>query len=238
MKNSIKQTLGAAALAAMTLSVIGTGGVMARNKSSVLKPDPPTAEKGKSGTIPPEVPTVEKGKTGWMTPPMDSTVFDPCKNPRPNVQCDPRQGGSSAERNKSGTIKTDPVQGEAPPSAEKGIKDPAVKSCGSCGMTGREAAPPATGAPGDTPPPAVDYEKKGKGQHMERPNPPLTERRAHNGPGGTPPPSADYESPSGGQHFDKGRFPRTIHIVALLGAAAATAGIVASSGNRERPTSP
>ena len=30
----------------------------------------------------------------------------------------------------------------APPSAEKGIKDPGVKSCGSCGLTGRQAAPP------------------------------------------------------------------------------------------------
>jgi hypothetical protein len=189
MKNSIKQTLGAAALTAMALSVIGTGGVMAKGgKSAKMEPPPPSAERNKSSK---------------MEPPTDSTVFDPCKNPRPNVQCDPRQGGSSAERNKSGTIKTDPVQGEAPPSAEKGIKDNAIKSCGNCGLTGRVAAPPATGGPGDT-----------------------------------PPPSADYESPGGGQHLDKGRFPRTIHFVALVGGVAATGGILAASDRKVRPTSP
>ena len=30
----------------------------------------------------------------------------------------------------------------APASTEKGIKDPGVKGCGNCGLTGREAAPP------------------------------------------------------------------------------------------------
>jgi hypothetical protein len=47
-----------------------------------------------------------------------------------------------------------------------------------------------------------------------------------------------YESPSGGQHLDKGRFPRTIHIVAILSVAAVgLALLVARSGNNN-PTSP
>jgi hypothetical protein len=47
-----------------------------------------------------------------------------------------------------------------------------------------------------------------------------------------------YENPNGGQHFDKGRFPRTIHIVALLTITAVIAAIVLSKSNDDRPTSP
>jgi hypothetical protein len=100
--------------------------------------------------------------------------------------------------NKSGTI---PVEDIADPANEKGIKDNGVKGCGNCGLTGREAAPPATGGPGDTPPPSADY-------------------------------GVD------GQIIDRGRFPRTSHIVALVGAAAATGGILAASSRRARPVSP
>jgi hypothetical protein len=46
-----------------------------------------------------------------------------------------------------GLVQTKPgVQNLGTPSAEKGIKDNAVKSCGSCGLTGKEAAPAAPGA--------------------------------------------------------------------------------------------
>lgn len=47
---------------------------------------------------------------------------------------------SGAARGKSATIPPPPSDDVAP--TERGIKDPGVKSCGSCGMTGREAAPP------------------------------------------------------------------------------------------------
>lgn len=46
----------------------------------------------------------------------------------------------SAEKGKSATIPP-PTDDVAP--TEKGIKDPGVKSCNGCGMTGRQAAPPA-----------------------------------------------------------------------------------------------
>jgi Na+/H+ antiporter NhaD/arsenite permease-like protein len=50
--------------------------------------------------------------------------------------------------------------------------------------------------------------------------------------------AAAYESPSGGQHFDKGRFPRTIHIVALLTIAALVGGFFALRGGTDKPASP
>lgn len=84
-----------------------------------------------------------------------------------------------AARNKSGTIKPNP-----PTATEKGIKDPGVKGCGNCGLTGRVAAPPAAADPAP-PPPAVDIET---GQLLIKDKPTAaTERRAHNGSGGTPP---------------------------------------------------
>ena len=88
-----------------------------------------------------------------------------------------------AARNKSGTIQPNP-----PTATEKGIKDPGVKSCGSCGLTaGRVAAPPAVADPAP-PPPSVDIET---GQLLIKDKPTAaTERRAHNGPGGTPPATA------------------------------------------------
>ena len=59
-------------------------------------------------------------------------------------------GDMAMAKGKSGTIKVDPVakgkSGTIPPPTdnvaptEKGIKDQGVKSCGSCGLTGREAA--------------------------------------------------------------------------------------------------
>ncbi len=141
----------------------------------------------------------------------------------------------SAEKGKSDTIKPDlpsvdkgksatippPTDDVAP--TERGIKDNGVKGCTGCGITGREAAPPPVddGAA----PPSVDYEEKGKGQHMEKPGRPLTERRAHNGPGGTSPSTAKNKSG---------------WIIPTLGAvtAAALAAILASGNNNDNPTSP
>ncbi len=91
----------------------------------------------------------------------------------------------SAAKGKSGVIR--PRDDVAPPSAEKGIKDNAVKGCSGCGMTGRVAAPPAVADPAP-PPPSVDFET---GQLLiKTPIKPVPARRAHSGPGGTPPSTA------------------------------------------------
>lgn len=170
MKNSIKQTLGAAALAAMMLSVIGTGGVMARNKSDTIKPNPPTVAKGKSSTIDPPPPTAsEYGVDGQI------------------LEKPPRGGIAKPAGDQTGT----------PTATEYGVDGQIID--------------------------------RGKGR-------PIT--KSADTPVDTPPPPADYEDPNGGQHFDRGRFPRTIHIVGILSAAAATGAILASSRSRERPTSP
>ncbi len=89
----------------------------------------------------------------------------------------------SVAKGKSGVIK--PRDDVAPPSAEKGIKDQAVKGCGNCGVTGRVAAPPAVADPAP-PPPSVDIET---GQLLIK-DKPVAARRAHSGPGGTPPSTA------------------------------------------------
>jgi hypothetical protein len=53
-------------------------------------------------------------------------------------------------------------------------------------------------------------------------------------------PAQAYENPNGGQHFDRGRFPRTIHIVAALSVASiAVAVLMLSKDNQEdNPLSP
>lgn len=59
---------------------------------------------------------------------------------------------TSVEKGKSATIPVELPTVDAP-STERGIKDPGVRSCGSCGATGREAAPPPVdddAAPGST----------------------------------------------------------------------------------------
>lgn len=143
-----------------------------------------------------------KGKSGVMPPPIDlapATTKNKCHGPG----CHMQDGSAVTEsaKNKSGTI---PVENDiANPATEKGIKDPAVKGCGSCGLTGKEASPPPVddgAAPGSEQrkfndqwsgaPPSAEWETgqirdKGKPQR-----PPATERRAHNGPGGTPPSTA------------------------------------------------
>lgn len=78
----------------------------------------------------------------------------------------------AAARNKSDKIKDNGNIAE--PGADKGIKDPGVKSCGNCGLTGREAAPPPVDD-GATPP-SVDIET---GQMLDkgpRHKPHVTER--------------------------------------------------------------
>ncbi len=173
MKNSIKQTLGAAAmtaLAAMTIGMVKAAPIETGQLLIKAKPTPPSVEKGKSATIPVEPPTVES------------------------------------------------------PATEKGIKDNAVKGCGNCGVTGREAAPPPVDD-GAAPAPSVDIET---GQKLDKPQWPYnkaTERRAHNGPGGTPPTGAVAR-------------PKTGWIIPTLAVAAAAGGIVAVSSGNDKPVSP
>jgi hypothetical protein len=65
MKIVWKQALGSVALSAMAISLIGTDGAAARNKSSKMEPPPPAAEKVETGQIlirdRPNRPSVEKG---------------------------------------------------------------------------------------------------------------------------------------------------------------------------------
>ena len=176
-------------------------------------------------------------------------------------------------QNKPQTVKPNPPTAEKietgqmldkgprrPPSVEKGIKDNGVKSCGSCGLTGREAAPPATGD-GATPTPSVDIET---GQMLDKgprwkPIPSAREAAPPATGDGTPP-STDIEQ---GQMLDKGprwkpsATERRAHngpggtppataknksgwIIPTLGAvtAAALAAILASGNNNDNPTSP
>ena len=147
--------------------------------------------------------------------------------------------GAAAGKNKSDVIKPNPDlpadkietgqmldKGKPrPPSVERGIKDNGVKSCSGCGMTGREAAPPATGD-GATPAPSVDIET---GQMLDKgprwPNNKATERRAHSGPGGTPPSTAKKGNNTG-------------LILGIAAGAAALAAVLASGNNNDNPTSP
>jgi hypothetical protein len=188
MKVVWKEILASVALSAVALSMIGTDGAAARNKSAKMEPPP-----------------IEKVK-----PVGDQPVDAP------------------VERGKSGTIKTDPVQGEAPPSVERGIRDNGVKSCSGCGMTGREAAPPPVDD-GAAPPSA---EKVETGQLLDRcrgrPHcSGVTERRAHDGPGGTPPSTAAARN-------------KTVWwIPTVLASSAALVAILASGGGGDdSPTSP
>ncbi len=143
-----------------------------------------------------------------------------------------------AEKGKSDTIKTDPVQGEAPPSTEKGIKDQGVKSCSGCGMTGKEAVPPPVDDAAT--PPSAEYGVDG--QILDRgcrgrPNcSSATERRAHDGPGGTPPSTAKKGRP---KVRDDDVSTRS-SLLPVLGGVAALAALaaVASGGGDDNPTSP
>jgi hypothetical protein len=127
MKNVMKQALGAVALSAMALSMIGTDGALAKGKSAVMKPTPPddvtTTEKGKSATIPVAPPTVapqadrwvvdaglgitepstEKGKSSTIDPPPPSVAKGKSGVLKPNDDgcngCNP-----SAARNKTGWL--------------------------------------------------------------------------------------------------------------------------------------
>lgn len=182
--------------------------------------------------------------------------------------------GAAAGKNKSDVIKPNPDlpadkietgqmldKGKPrPPSVERGIKDNGVKSCSGCGMTGREAAPPATGD-GATPAPSVDIET---GQMLDkgpRWKPSVAaQEAAPPATGDGTPPSTDIEQ---GQMLDKGprwkpsATERRAHngpggtppataknksgwIIPTLGAvtAAALAAILASGNNNDNPTSP
>ena len=138
-----------------------------------------------------------------------------------------------------------PVDDAAAPNTERGIRDNAIKSCGSCGVTGKAAAPPPVddGAA----PPSADWEDPKGGQHFDKgkPKPPsATERRAHNGPGGTPPSTAKHElcgvpyTPKCVTNATAKKGSNTGLILGITAGAAALAAVLASGNNDDRPTSP
>ena len=134
-----------------------------------------------------------------------------------------------------------PVDDAAAPNTERGIKDQAVKGCGNCGVTGKEAAPP----PADyaAPAPSVDIET-GQLLIKDRPVPSATERRAHNGPGGTPPSTAKNElcgvpyTPKCVTNATAKKGTNTGLILGITAGAAALAAVLASGNNDDNPTSP
>ncbi len=157
MKNSIKQTLGAAAmtaLAAMTFGMVKAAPIETGQLLIKDKPIAPSVEKGKSATIPVEPPTVEG------------------------------------------------------PATEKGIKDKGMTSCGNCGLTGREAAPPPVDD-GAAPPSA---EKIETGQLLIKDKPVARSSAVAR--------------------------PKTSWIIPTLAAAAAAGGILAVSSGNDKPASP
>jgi hypothetical protein len=127
-----------------------------------------------------------------------------------------------------------------PPSVERGIKDPGVKSCGSCGMTGKEAAPPPVDDAAA--PPSAEWEDPNGGQHFykgckwPRKCNKATERRAHDGPGGTPPSTTKKGRP---KERDDSPHNRS-SLLPVLGAVAALAALAAAvgSGGNDNPVSP
>lgn len=100
------------------------------------------------------------------------------------------------------------IKDRVKPSVEKGIKDNGVKSCGSCGMTGKKAAPPAVDG-GAAPAPSVDVET---GQLLDKgprwPHNKVAEKEAAppaTDDGAAPPSEEKVET---GQLLDKGpRWP-------------------------------
>jgi hypothetical protein len=73
MKNLMKQALGAVALSAMSLSMIGTDGAVAKPKSDKIKVNPPTAAEVETGQLlikdrPGRPSAARKNKTGWIIP--------------------------------------------------------------------------------------------------------------------------------------------------------------------------
>jgi hypothetical protein len=148
-----------------------------------------------------------KGKSGVLKPPVDKVKVPGDRTP------------PSAE-NKSGTMQAGDI---ADPAAEKGIKDQAVKGCGNCGVTGREAAPPPVDDAAA--PPSVDYEEKGKGQHMEKP--PRDHGTERNKSGVLKPNDPSVAAKKG----------KTGWIFVTLAAVAAGVAVLAAGGN-DNPASP
>ncbi|MFV8354194.1 hypothetical protein [Flavobacterium sp. XS2P14] len=86
-----------------------------------------------------------KNKSSVVVPNPTQLSVNPAKTPPPvqdwknkrNIHQYPG-GGHAVTDGKSGTIPIEDVP--QPQQTVKGIKDPAVKSCGSCGMTGKAKA--------------------------------------------------------------------------------------------------
>ena len=147
MKNAVKQALGAVALSAIALSMIGANSVVAREKADVVKPPPPPATDVEQGQLldkgPRWKPSVSASANGLCGLPytapcvtdapavdietgqlldkgprwphnqkVEAAEDDPCK--RPGTQCDPRDGGAPAARNKSDTNEPDPLSAAKP----------------------------------------------------------------------------------------------------------------------------
>ena len=145
MKNLMKQALGAVALSAMALSMIGADVAVAKPKPDKIKVNPSTAAEIETGQLlikdrpmsttasanelcglPYTAPCVtdapavdvetgqllDKGPRWPHNQKVEAAGDDPCK--RPGTHCDPRNGLAPAARNKSDTIKPDPLSATKP----------------------------------------------------------------------------------------------------------------------------
>lgn len=126
--------------------------------------------------------------------------------------------GPAEAKGKSGVIK--PRDDVAPPSAEKGIKDKGMTSCGNCGLTGKEAAPPPVDD-GAAPAPSVDIET-GQLLIKDKPNPPSAAKKKKSRP----------------KERDDAVYSTTLRVLGGVVGIAALALAVGNGGGNDNPTSP
>jgi hypothetical protein len=238
MKNLMKQAMGAVALSAMSLSMIGTDGAVAKPKSDKIKVNPPTAAEVETGQLLIKDRPVAKSSTGGLPP-----------EPTPAAWEDPN-GGQHFDKGKGRPVAKSSTGGQPPePTAaevETGqllIRDRPVSAAATendlCGL-------PYT-PPCDKVAPAVDVET---GQLLIRDRP-VSAAATENDLCGlpyTPPcdkvaPAVDVET---GQLLIKDRPVRpsaarknkTGWIIPTIAVAAALGAVLASGNNDDNPTSP
>ena len=101
----------------MALSIVGTTGAMARNKSDTIKPNPPSVAKGKSATIPVELPTVD-------VPATEKGIKDAGGCPA----CGPVRDAPRPSSGKAGRPKVRDDSPLDPSATERGVKSiPGIK---------------------------------------------------------------------------------------------------------------
>jgi hypothetical protein len=215
MKLNWKHTAGAFAVLGMAIS----GPASAQSRSEKARPAAASSGATQSAG------SNEREKCRWcnvviVLPPPTKTETPEAPKPSEAPTSERLDGRIAVNSKAVGTESAEaPKPGEGTPEAERGIKDKGVASCGSCGVTGREAAPgtgeaPAQGGPGGGP--RVDAQGAG--------DPEATEKKKSR------PKERD----------DPMHDPSKTSLLPVLGGAAALAAVVVavSGGGDNAPTSP